>query len=60
MFTSDTLRFLRAELAGGEFPPEFAFSRKFYPTLLETYRAVMPLVRFLNEPLSPGRTGASA
>ena len=47
-------------LAGREFPPAFATSRQFYPTLLDTYRAVMPLVRFLNAPLWPGRTGASA
>ena len=38
-------------LAGREFPPELATSPKFYPTLLATFRAVMPIVRFLNEPL---------
>lgn len=47
-------------LAGREFPAEFATSAMFYPTLLDTYRAVMPLVRFLNAPLWPERTGASA
>jgi uncharacterized protein (TIGR02453 family) len=39
-------------LAGREFPPEFATSQAFYPTLLATFKACMPLVRFLNEPLS--------
>jgi hypothetical protein len=37
-------------LAGREFPPEFATSRAFYPALVETYKAIMPLVRFLNAP----------
>ena len=38
-------------LAGREFPPTLATSAAFYPTLLGTLRAVMPIVRFLNEPL---------
>lgn len=38
-------------LAGREFPPAFATSAEFYPTLLATFKACMPLVRFLNEPL---------
>ena len=38
-------------LAGREFPPTLATSVAFYPTLLGTFRAVMPIVRFLNEPL---------
>lgn len=38
-------------LAGREFPPELATSGAFYPTLLGTFRAVMPIVRFLNGPL---------
>jgi uncharacterized protein (TIGR02453 family) len=38
-------------LAGREFPPAFATSTSFYPAVLETFRAAMPLVRFLNEPL---------
>jgi uncharacterized protein (TIGR02453 family) len=41
----------RSFLAGCEFPPEFATSPKLYPTLVATFRALMPLVRFLNEPL---------
>jgi uncharacterized protein (TIGR02453 family) len=44
-------------LAGRECSPEFAASRDFYPALLDTFAAVMPLVRFLNAPLvapSPG------
>ena len=40
-------------LAGREFPAGFATSAEFYPTLLGTFRAVMPIVRFLNEPLLP-------
>lgn len=38
-------------LGGREFPPEFATSAEFYPALVETYRAILPLIRFLNEPL---------
>jgi uncharacterized protein (TIGR02453 family) len=41
-------------LAGREFPPEFATTAEFYPTLVATFRAVMPIVRFLNEPLLEG------
>ena len=45
-------------LGGGEFPPEFATTREFYPALLETYKGVMPLIRFLNAPLvAPGFSG---
>ena len=47
---ADYLRF-RQFLAGREFPPEFATTTRFYPALLETYKAIMPLVRFLNTPL---------
>jgi hypothetical protein len=39
-------------LAGREFPPQFATEPAFYPTLIATYKAIMPLVRFLNEPLA--------
>src|SRR5215218_4334188 len=45
-------------LAGREFPPEFATSPEFYPTLLATFRAAVPLVRFLNEPLLDPATAA--
>jgi uncharacterized protein (TIGR02453 family) len=38
-------------LAACEYPAEFATSAKFYPTLVTTYKAIMPLIRFLNEPL---------
>ena len=38
-------------VAGREFPASLATSAEFYPTLLRTFRALMPLVRFLNEPL---------
>lgn len=38
-------------LAAREFPPEFATSAEFYPTLVRSYKAAMPLIRFLNEPL---------
>jgi uncharacterized protein (TIGR02453 family) len=41
-------------LGGREFPPEFAASADFYPALIETYKTMMPLIRFLNEPLSVG------
>lgn len=41
---------------GAEFPAALAHSREFYPTLLATFKALMPLVRFLNEPLVAGRS----
>jgi uncharacterized protein (TIGR02453 family) len=41
----------RSFLAGREFPPEFATSAEFYPTLVATFKGLMPLIRFLNEPL---------
>ena len=42
--------------AGAEFPASLAYAREFYPTLLATFKALMPLVRFLNEPLTATRT----
>jgi uncharacterized protein (TIGR02453 family) len=39
-------------VAGREFPAEFAVSDDFYSTVIRTFRALMPLVRFLNEPLT--------
>ena len=41
---------------GAEFPSALAHSREFYPTLIATFKALMPLVRFLNEPLVEKRT----
>ena len=38
-------------VAGREFPASLATSAAFYATLLRTFKALMPLVRFLNEPL---------
>jgi len=38
-------------VAGREFPAAFAHDRAFYRTLVDTFRTLMPLVRFLNEPL---------
>jgi uncharacterized protein (TIGR02453 family) len=45
----------RSFLAGREFPADFATSPRFYPTLVATFKAVMPLVRFLTEPLQGTR-----
>lgn len=39
---------------GAEFPASLAYSREFYPTLVATFKALMPLVRFLNQPLIAG------
>jgi uncharacterized protein (DUF2461 family) len=36
---------------GAEFPASLAHSRAFYTTLVATFKALMPLVRFLNGPL---------
>jgi uncharacterized protein (DUF2461 family) len=47
----DLLRY-RQFLAGRELPPAFSSSPKFYPTLLETFRVIVPFIRFLNEPLA--------
>jgi len=45
-------------VAGREFPVSLATSEDFYPTLIRTFRALMPLVRFLNEPLINGGQGS--
>ena len=50
------LRF-RQFLAGRELSAAFATTPRFYPTLLTTFRAVAPLVRYLNEPLLKQRGG---
>jgi uncharacterized protein (DUF2461 family) len=42
----------RSFLAGRELRPDFATKPEFYPTLVATFKAIMPLVRFLTEPLS--------
>jgi uncharacterized protein (TIGR02453 family) len=41
----------RQFLAGREFPAAFATSARFYPGVLQVFRQVAPLTRFLNEPL---------
>jgi uncharacterized protein (TIGR02453 family) len=46
----------RQFLASHEFPAELAIADNFYPTLLGTFAAIVPLVRFLNEPLVGNRT----
>lgn len=38
-------------VAGREFPAAFAHDRAFYRTLVDTFKTLMPLLRFLNEPL---------
>jgi uncharacterized protein (TIGR02453 family) len=42
----------RQFIAGRELPPEIATDATFYPTLLATFAAILPLIRFLNEPLT--------
>jgi uncharacterized protein (TIGR02453 family) len=42
----------RQFIAGREFPATLAADDRFYPTLLTTFKAILPLVRFLNEPLT--------
>jgi uncharacterized protein (TIGR02453 family) len=49
----------RQFLGGREFPPEFATSAAFYPALIATYKAMLPLVRFLNEPLTSSSAESS-
>jgi len=43
----------RQFLAGREYAAALAVSSRFYGTLLAVFQEVAPLVRFLNEPLSP-------
>ncbi len=40
--------------AGAEHPPAMATGPLFYPTLLNTFREIVPLVRFLNAPALKG------
>jgi len=37
-----------------EFKPDFATSREFYPELLTTFKALTPLIRFLNSAIKEG------
>jgi uncharacterized protein (TIGR02453 family) len=53
---ADYLRF-KQFLAGREFEATFATGDRFYPELLDIFRAVTPLVRFLNAPLLEQRRG---
>lgn len=41
----------RQFLAGREWPASFASSPRFYPELLNTFRTLAPMIRFLGEPL---------
>ncbi len=50
---ADYLRY-RQFLAGCEYEAEFALSPKFYPKLLNVFETIVPLMRFLNEPLLKG------
>jgi hypothetical protein len=43
---------MRQFFAGAGFPASLAYSRTFYPTLVSTFKAMMPLVRFLNGALT--------
>ena len=56
---ADYLRY-RQFLAGTEYDAAFATSPKFYPELLRVFRAVLPLVRFLNTPLLAAAPSAPA
>jgi len=50
---ADYLKY-RQFLAGAELPASVAMSPKFYGTLLDVFRQVVPLIRFLNQPLAKG------
>jgi uncharacterized protein (TIGR02453 family) len=50
---ADYLKF-RQFLAGAEFPVSLAWSSRLYPVVLNVFRRVAPLTRFLNEPLVNG------
>ena len=47
---AELLRY-RMFVAGREFPASFATTARFYPGLLNVFRYLTPLLRFLNEPL---------
>ena len=47
---ADYLRY-RQFIAGKESPARFATGTAFYPGMLEVFRMIAPLIRFLNEPL---------
>jgi uncharacterized protein (TIGR02453 family) len=47
---AELLRY-RMFVAGHELPASFAASKKFYPGLVNVFRHLTPLLRFLNEPL---------
>ena len=51
---AEYLRF-KQFLAGRQFEAEFATTDRFYAELLRIFRAVAPMVRFLNTPLLAGR-----
>jgi uncharacterized protein (TIGR02453 family) len=57
MKTHPAAHYLRFKqfLAGREYEAEFATTPRFYPELLRVFRAVAPLVRFLNTPLPKDR-----
>jgi uncharacterized protein (TIGR02453 family) len=42
---------LKQFLAGRDYPADFALSPRFYRDLLGVFRAIVPFIRFLNEPL---------
>ena len=48
---------LKHFLGFSEWPPELATSPKFWPELLATFSAVMPLVRYLNDAIGVGARG---
>jgi hypothetical protein len=39
----------------GDAPPEMALGTDLLPLLVQTFRTLLPLVRFLNAPLKPGK-----
>ena len=49
---AEWLRF-RQFLAGRDVTPTVVTTARFYPAILETFRVIAPLIRFLNEPLVP-------
>ena len=51
---ADYLRY-KQFLAARSFPAGVALTPRFYKIILETFRAMLPLVRFLNEPLVRSR-----
>ena len=54
---ADLLRYKQI-LASRHFDPHLVTSSDFYPKVIQTFKALLPMIRFLNEPILKHRAGA--